>query len=625
MTPDYPLVSAPEAVPAPPADRMLVPGFAVFPREEFELPWRMVPADPRASMSLASVLDAPHGATLAAARSAGWHLAADECPVAPVLIEATPGRRMERVMDELPAGESALVLGEGWFSARVGPSTLRRLLRRGDLLGLHCATLKRPSLDHACTSIGTWHHEGGGRRVAETGAGVLIGVVDTGFDLSHPVFADDQGRLRVRALLVQDLAGDRAYTREQLARAWRSGSGPGRDRDGHGTHVASICGGSRFRGLEGVAPGAEYLLVQTDMLRTADAVRWILDQAGDRPCVINLSLGHHFGAHDGTDPEERLHQKWSRPGKIIVVAAGNERDDRIHVGGTFGHGQTHDLRFDLLRRGDGPPRATVTVWYAEGDHFDVRLIGPSGISYSVPLRDLAVSDAEPVRVELGRAPYPRSASVQAQISIAFDTDEVREMDLQDWRLRIRCDRAAVGRLDAWFENSGFARFRDHALLSDGYTVGLPATGEGSIAVGSHVGRTEWSCDLGVRLDPGLRPGELSRFSSLGPTRDRRPKPELSAPGHYVSGALAEGSRLAGWRERAHQESRVVTLEGTSMAAPVVAGVVALMLERRPGLTVEQARDVLTTTARPSPASAGGGWDPGFGYGMVDAAAALARL
>jgi hypothetical protein len=49
--------------------------------------------------------------------------------------------------------------------------------------------------------------------------------------------------------------------------------------------------------------------------------------------VVNLSLGHHFGAHDGTDSEERLHAQITGPGRIVVVSAGNEQNDDIHIGG----------------------------------------------------------------------------------------------------------------------------------------------------------------------------------------------------------------------------------------------------------------------------------------------------
>ena len=57
-----------------------------------------------------------------------------------------------------------------------------------------------------------------------------------------------------------------------------------------------------------MAPAARFLLVKTDFINTDAAVSWTFRKAGPRPCVVNMSLGHHFGAHDGTDQEERLHR-----------------------------------------------------------------------------------------------------------------------------------------------------------------------------------------------------------------------------------------------------------------------------------------------------------------------------
>ena len=97
----------------------------------------------------------------------------------------------------------------------------------------------------------------GTRTVPEDGAGVLIGVVDTGFDLSHPAFRDASGALRVEGLLDQTNR-DREYTTAQLENGWSRASRPGGGDNGHGTHVASIAGGSRLGDLEGVAPARAF-------------------------------------------------------------------------------------------------------------------------------------------------------------------------------------------------------------------------------------------------------------------------------------------------------------------------------------------------------------------------------
>ena len=109
---------------------------------------------------------------------------------------------------------------------------------------------------------------------------------------------------------------------------------------------------------------------------------------------------------------------------------------------------------------------------------------------------------------------------------------------------------------------------------------------------------------------------ISFFSSAGPTRDGRQKPEISAPGH---GVFAAHSRTF---------TGVVPKNGTSMAAPAVAGIVALVLgearERGLDLSAAEVRDIVAASARRSPPG-GTAWHDRFGHGRIDAAAAIAAV
>lgn len=102
---------------------------------------------------------------------------------------------------------------------------------------------------------------------------------------------------------------------------------------------------------------------------------------------------------------------------------------------------------------------------------------------------------------------------------------------------------------------------------------------------------------------------LAAFSSRGPTRDDRVKPDISAPGVNISAA------------KANSGNQYVVYSGTSMATPFVSGVIALMLDANPNLTVAQVRDILRTTAEEwGPA----GQDVDYGWGRLDAHAAVKR-
>jgi subtilisin family serine protease len=338
--------------------------------------------------------------------------------------------------------------------------------------------------------------------------------------------------------------------------------------------------------------------------------------------VVNLSLGHHMGAHDGTDAEERLHAKLAGPGKIFVVSAGNEQNDRIHIGGTFQPDVPTSATFDLLRPEHDLPHAVLTLWHSAAARFEVSLVTPSGQVLAVPQQGQTYRSSH-LQIDLGSQAYAWSNAVQIQIGVQYTNPAIRSRDLRDWRVQITCRGNAPARLDGWFHNSGFASFHPGPLVDPERTVGLPATGEACLAVGSHVTRADWTSGIGANRDVAARVGEVSPFSSLGPTRDDRRKPDISAPGQYVTAALADHSEFASWDQRAWDAQRMLTIEGTSMAAPVVTGVVALLLQKKPTLDLAQVQGILASTAR-----ANGGavaWSPAYGHGKVDVAAALAKL
>jgi subtilisin family serine protease len=424
-------------------------------------------------------------------------------------------------------------------------------------------------------------------------------------------------------LLDQTAGGVQEFTRDQLEQMWLTGPGPGADEDGHGTHVASIASGTRHMDFEGVAPGARLLLVKTDYRNTDEAVSWIFDRAGEAPCVVNLSLGHHFGPHDGTSPEERLFDNLSGTGRIIVASAGNERNDSIHIGGRFFSGEQQTVKFDLLRRPEGNPLGIITLWFSQSDDFGFELITPAGQVLDIPAPgQTAVFGSSLLDVELSAGEYDFGNLVQVQIVVAFSNPTVPIGELEGWGIRMTCHAATIGRIDGWFNNSGFGRFQPHALIEPHRTVGIPATGASVLSVASHVSRSSWESDLGPQSDSRIVLGRTSPFSSQGPTRDGRQKPDISAPGQYLTAALAAGSSLSILDHRARTADRVLTIEGTSMSAPMATGVIALLLQRNPRLSSEDVLRILRESARHDEHTGPQPWNPSYGFGKIDVQSAM---
>ncbi len=100
---------------------------------------------------------------------------------------------------------------------------------------------------------------------------------------------------------------------------------------------------------------------------------------------------------------------------------------------------------------------------------------------------------------------------------------------------------------------------------------------------------------------------LASFSSLGPTADGRIKPDLAAPGEDVSVPFLGSSSIFG------------ELSGTSLAAPFVSGLCALLLEAHPGWTPAELTEALRNTARDLGAPVP---DIEYGWGLPDGALAV---
>ncbi|MDY0395855.1 S8 family peptidase [Virgibacillus halophilus] len=111
--------------------------------------------------------------------------------------------------------------------------------------------------------------------------------------------------------------------------------------------------------------------------------------------------------------------------------------------------------------------------------------------------------------------------------------------------------------------------------------------------------------------------EIAKYSSRGPTIDSLIKPDIYAPGTDIISLLAAESTLEKQLPEQVIEKNYLQLSGTSMATPICAGVIALMLEANPGLSPNDVKSILKTTAPPL-------LDDYWGYIDANSAVAMAR-
>jgi hypothetical protein len=161
-----------------------------------------------------------------------------------------------------------------------------------------------------------------------------------------------------------------------------------------------------------------------------------------------------------------------------------------------------------------------------------------------------------------------------------------------------------------------------------FLVGSPGNARSAITVGAFATRMCWPTTSGqVCFVNREEVGDLARFSSGGPTRDLRLKPEITAPGIGIVSALSANSSVAANSIVPDGVHRLNS--GTSMSAPHVTGSVALMLEVKPTLTADEVKQIFSRTAArdaftfrkysDQPGAMPSDW---WGYGKLDVPAAL---
>jgi serine protease AprX len=119
--------------------------------------------------------------------------------------------------------------------------------------------------------------------------------------------------------------------------------------------------------------------------------------------------------------------------------------------------------------------------------------------------------------------------------------------------------------------------------------------------------------------PSRSDDRVASYSSRGPTIDHILKPDISAPGSRVVGAMSPANTLVTGHPTLQIDNNYMRLSGTSMATPVIAGAVAMMLQKVPTLTPNAVKGILMYTAE----DRGSPLDYGVGYVNIPGAMDLA--
>lgn len=535
-------------------------------------------------------------------------------PVISVSLRCQRGANFEELL------KAGIVVNQAEGEVRTATLPLQHLERLSEEDSVKFITpsrFLRSLLDVASTTINlpSFHS-----RYPLRGKNVLIGIIDTGIDVRHAAF---QGRV----LKIWDQTIPAEEPNPEIIGVYNYGielTDPRRfassqDRSGHGTHVAGIAAGFDPN-LGSVAPQAELIIVNTDFQTThiIDGIRYIFKVAEElnRPVVINLSLGGHADAHDGSDDLSLVIDDESGPGKIVCCAAGNEGIDNIHAQTFMTPDQTKSIRFWIQGSEDSTHLVELSGWYSGEDLLEVAVQSSVGVQTPYQSNDTEQTYVIPggqVLISIKRNPDNLDNNFYVRISRSHSYP----LHPGTWNLLLRgVNINSSGQVDIWIMDNrqGFAAtFLNE--VHDQMKIGSPGASARAITVASYTTeKVDWNDINGRAHKVGFPSDFISDFSSPGPLRNGAQKPDVSAPGAMIVSCLSRNSSPP--LELMIDQDHLV-LYGTSMATPFITGLVALLLEQNRNLEPEQVKELLRNSSL-IPGQSNGIYDIKWGFGLVDA-------
>lgn len=599
--------------------------------------------------------------TPAGARAAGRRVAVRPSKNIFFLAETTDGtatllRHGCTVCDSMPSAPPASA-----FAVRAPLAALGPLADEPAIVRMEAMPMPSLQLDTTAIVVGADRvHQGAaaGLPQAFTGRDVMVGIVDVGFDFTHPMFRHADGSSRFGWFWDQlnpDSSAAEGTVFPDSAAILRLGSSHDAATDYHGTHVLGIAAGSPFGPCTGMAPEAGLLGVglnldekdtaSVDYIPTTTLLLMgylrIFEEAKrlGKPCVINCSIGADYGYYAGTTLFESLLHRMAGPGRIIVASAGN--GGRSDVYRQFSPGQTRrseifysdkelefstrqpadtDFKISLLFNGLATQRLTVSS--AE--------LRPALRSYGVYRTSIRTVQGDTISLEaygndmsacLFEVTLPDSVNQQLGGRLAYGVSGTLEVHT-DQPLEFLGSPSCLA----------FNRTSDAGAAYFQHTTCFPSDFDDVISVGATHYRDAFVNTMGIETSATSRsPADhrLTVFSSCGPARDGRVKPDVVAPGDNVVSAFnshceTDKSRNIVYEEDAYGRTyRLMAISGTSMSCPVVSGVVALWLQANPTLAPADVKLLLERTChQPEPDFTGPGKNNYYGWGEIDAYAGL---
>jgi minor extracellular serine protease Vpr len=480
---------------------------------------------------------------------------------------------------------------------------------------------------------------------AYTGKNVVVGIIDAGFDYSHPTFLDTAGNnYRVIKVWEQKSVGfppsGYGYGNEIADSASLYNDGDDVELFSHGSHVAGIAAGSGFGSspdnskYRGVAFESDLIFVgikpdpdqwtTTGASNIIDGINYIFHYADSvgKPAVANLSWGCSMGPHDGTSLFSQAVDNLTGPGKIFVCAAGNNGLSNIHLNKTFNASDTILKSVVSFSTYLSSKKTWVDAWGEAGKNFCAEVTLYNGTVAGNSSGLICLDDSVHTFFLLGSTGDTCYITLTTSLSdfngkprIFFDiysksTSRV-VITLKGNRGTVNMWMGYVIDYTGYYGNFISGNIPGAAAGNKDMTISDFASTHSAIAAAAYASKTTYTNIDGQfnSYTSYVSEGNITPFSSHGPSADSLTKPDIAAPGmvlvsainsydtNYYAGGSYRPDVITCYTDTAQSRQYCyAAMSGTSMASPMTSGIVALMLEANPALTPSLVKYILQTTA-----------------------------
>jgi minor extracellular serine protease Vpr len=545
----------------------------------------------------------------------------------------------------------------------------------------------KPTLNRAATLMNAqaaWTALGG---VANAGKGVKIGILDSGIELTNPAFQDSSlsmpsgypkcNNSSADVWTCASFTNSKVIAARSYVRLVAAGSDPNnpaadsmpddyspRDRLGHGTAVAMSAAGNTIAtpatatdgssiSIQGMAPKAylgNYKIAGTYLPATDETmIQAVGDAVQDGMDVITTSWGSIAMGTWNSDPVATAFENAAKAGPVVIASAGNDGADGYYYGyqyPNFNSISSPSNAPDVISVGASlnshymTPSVSINAASAPASLKAIPAI--AGSSYflpsayganTAPLVDITSLDS----TSLACNPLPANSLTGAFALIlrgtcTFDTKaaNAQAAGAVGFIFYMATSSSTVGASDS-NENGPTASISNAAGLAlKSYLASNPGSSVTIDVAGIESDLTSLNQSLASGGYSAVAANQVASFSSFGPTPEGLIKPDLIATGGIDSPAGTVGgiytiTQTYDPEGEFYSSNGFMAADGTSLAAPITAGVAAMVKQAHPSLTGIQIRSLLVNSTATSVTTDDFG-DPvdveWIGAGLLNAGAAV---